>query len=297
MPLPQIRLPPINVPANIKQLMPHKTELDPILFTSELKGTFRRYLYTANMTSDREPELQDQFWTELNQPERIVHGPLIHCIPSYKQGQTLKEIIAAGSDPKVSAKFLSLPEDQFDPSRPLYSHQLQALRLAEQGHNLIVATGTGSGKTECFLLPIIQSVFADPSPGLRAILIYPMNALANDQLDRLRRLLAACPEVTFGRYTSDTPQEITPEGKTAAGAIANQRYSREEIRAKPPHILLTNFAMMEYLLLRPRDADLFKNNRLKFIVLDEAHSYDGSKGIEIGYLMRRLSQYLAKPPS
>jgi superfamily II DNA/RNA helicase len=277
--------------------MPQKTEIDPVLFSSELKNTFRRYLYTANMTSDSEPDLQDQFWTELNQPERIVHGPLIHCIPSYKQGQTLKEIIDAATDPKISSKFLSLPADQFDPTRPLYSHQIQALRLAEQGHNLIVATGTGSGKTECFLLPIIQSVFADPAPGLRAILIYPMNALANDQLDRLRRLLASCPEVTFGRYTSDTPHEVTAEEKVAAGAIANERYSRDEIRAKPPHILLTNFAMMEYLLLRPRDADLFKSNRLKFIVLDEAHSYDGSKGIEIGYLMRRLRQYLAKPPS
>jgi ATP-dependent helicase YprA (DUF1998 family) len=258
------------------QLMPQRTEIDPVLFTNELNNTFRRYLYTANMTSDSEPDLQDQFWTELNQTERIVHGPLIHCIPSYKQGLTLKEIIDAGKNPKVSSKFLSLPADQFDPTRSLYSHQIQALRLAEKGHNLIVATGTGSGKTECFLLPIIQSVFADPSPGLRAILIYPMNALANDQLDRLRRLLASCPEVTFGRYTSDTPHEVTAEKKDAASAIPNERYSRDEIRAKPPHILLTNFAMMEYLLLRPRDADLFKNNRLKFIVLDEAHSYDGS---------------------
>src|SRR5262245_43590687 len=126
--------------------MPLKTEIDPIVFTQELNNTFRRYLFTANMTSDSEPDLQDQFWAELNQPERIVNGPLIHCIPSYKQGQTLKEIISAGKDANVSHKFLSLPVDQFDPTRPLYSHQIQALRLAEQGHNLIVATGTGSGK-------------------------------------------------------------------------------------------------------------------------------------------------------
>lgn len=277
--------------------MPQKIEIDPILFTSELKNTFRRYLYTANMTSDSEPRLQDRFWTELDAPDRIINGPLIHCIPCYKQVQTLKQVIEAHGSPAVSRKFLRLPQDQFDPTRPLYSHQLEALRLMEQGHNLVVATGTGSGKTECFLLPILQSIFADPTAGLRAILIYPMNALANDQLDRLRRLLRECPEVTFGRYTSDTPRSAFADEKAKAGAIANERYSREEIWASPPHILLTNFAMMEYLLLRPRDAELFKQNRLKFIVLDEAHTYGGSQGIEIAYLMRRLRQYLAKPPA
>jgi DEAD/DEAH box helicase/Domain of unknown function (DUF1998)/Helicase conserved C-terminal domain len=277
--------------------MPQKSEIDPILFTNELNNTFRRYLYTANMTSDSEPALQDQFWKELNSPERITNGPLIHCIPSYRQVATLKQVIEAGKSPKVSSRFLKLPLDQFDPSRPLYSHQLEALRLIEQGHNLIVATGTGSGKTECFLLPILQSIFDDASPGLRAILIYPMNALANDQLERMRRLLRECPEATFGRYTSDTPPSADAEEKQAAGAIANERFSREEIWDKPPHILLTNFAMMEYLLLRPRDAAIFKNNRLRFIVLDEAHSYGGAQGIEIAYLMRRLRQYLAKPPA
>ena len=277
--------------------MPQKTEIDPILFTSELKTTFRRYLYTANMTSDSEPDLQDRFWTELDAPDRIINGPLIHCIPCYKQVQTLKEVIEAHGSPVVSPKFLKLPQDQFDPTRPLYSHQLEALSLMQQQHNLVVATGTGSGKTECFLLPILQSIFAEPSTGLRAILIYPMNALANDQLDRLRRLLSASPEVTFGRYTSDTPYSATADEKAKAGAIANERYSREEIWASPPHILLTNFAMMEYLLLRPRDAEIFKQNRLKFIVLDEAHTYGGSQGIEIAYLMRRLRQYLAKPPA
>ena len=225
--------------------MPQKSEIDPILFTNELRSTFRRYLYTANMTSDSEPALQDQFWKELNAPDRIINGPLVHCIPSYKQVATLKQVIEAGKYPKVSSKFLKLPPDQFDPSRRLYSHQIEALRLIEQGHSLIVATGTGSGKTECFLLPILQSIFTDPSPGLRAILIYPMNALANDQLDRMRRLLRDCPEATFGRYTSDTPDSADAGEKEAAGAIASERFTREEIRAKPPHILLTNFAMME----------------------------------------------------
>ena len=124
-----------------------QNEIDPIAFTQELRSTFRRYLYTANMTSDSEPALQDAFWKELNTPERIINGPLIHCIPSYKQVSTLKQIIESGGKPTVAPKFLKLPSSQFDPTRALYSHQLEALRLIEEGHNLIVATGTGSGKT------------------------------------------------------------------------------------------------------------------------------------------------------
>jgi ATP-dependent helicase YprA (DUF1998 family) len=139
-------------------------------------------------------------------PFAAVKPEFRDLLPCYKQGQTLKQVIDAASSPTISPKFLKLPPDQFDPARPLYTHQLEAFRLIEEGHNLIVATGTGSGKTECFILPILQSIFANPSPGLRAILIYPMNALANDQLERLRRLLRDCPEVSFGRYTSDTPR-------------------------------------------------------------------------------------------
>src|SRR5688572_1690517 len=108
-----------------------KTEIDPIEFTEKLKSTFRRYLYTANMTSDSEPDLQDAFWTELDTTERIINGPLIPCIPSYRQVSTLKEVMEKGEKPTISSKFLKLPSNQFDPTRALYSHQLEALRLIE----------------------------------------------------------------------------------------------------------------------------------------------------------------------
>jgi hypothetical protein len=124
-----------------------------------------------------------------------------------------------------------------------------------------------------------------------------MNALANDQLDRMRRMLVDSPEVTFGRYTGDTPGACAnDEEKKRAGAITNERYTREEMREAPPHILLTNFAMLEYLLLRPRDADLFNEHHLRYLVLDEAHTYGGAQGIEIALLMRRLKEYLGLAP-
>jgi ATP-dependent helicase YprA (DUF1998 family) len=95
--------------------------------------------------------------------------------------------------------------------RALYRHQEQALHKVTAGRNLIVSTGTGSGKTESFLIPVLNELFrqketGELGPGVRALLLYPMNALANDQVERLRELLENTPEVTFGRYTGETKQ-------------------------------------------------------------------------------------------
>ena len=137
----------------------------------------------------------------------------------------------------------------------------------------------------------------DLGPGIRALLLYPMNALANDQMKRMRALLAAHPGITFGRYTGETPNDAKTArerfGELNIGEpmLPNELLSREEMRATPPHILLTNYAMLEYLLLRPQDIELFEagqQNRWRFIVVDEAHVYDGTQGAEIAMLLRRL---------
>jgi ATP-dependent helicase YprA (DUF1998 family) len=116
-----------------------------------------------------------------------------------------------------------------------------------------------------------------------------MNALANDQLDRLRALVGST-KVTFGRYTGQMPwteEDASPQA-LADARRPNERFTRAEIRAEPPQVLLTNFAMLEYLLLRPDDQSIFQYDTLRYVVLDEAHSYSGSQGIDIGLLMRRL---------
>src|SRR5690606_23425070 len=105
--------------------------------------------------------------------------------------------------------------------RPLYRHQDQAIRKATAGRNIVVATGTGSGKTESFLLPILNALSAEHragtlGPGVRALLLYPMNALANDQMKRLRELLAVAPHITFGRYTGDTEERTRQAEDTFA---------------------------------------------------------------------------------
>ena len=168
--------------------------------------------------------------------------------------------------------------------------------MFHEGRNVVVATGTASGKTESFLYPILFELYrqhqtgALDEPGVRALVLYPMNALANDQRDRLReicrQLQAAQSDFvpTFGQYIGETP--YGPQGGTGEGeASRGELLYRDQMRETPPHILLTNYSMLEYLLMRPDDSPLFDNGRARrwqFLVLDEAHQYRGAKGMEMG---------------
>lgn len=262
----------------------------------ELKSTFARYLFSANGIAENEPELRDAFWQALGQRDVFARPPLLTVMPAYRVGASAAELVARESAPMLHARIKDMKTAAFDPERPLYLHQTSSVERVQQGHNLIVASGTGSGKTECFLLPILDDALRNPGPGVRAIIVYPLNALANDQLERLRVLLKRVPEVTYGRYTGETPfsaADLTPEQLQRVGGD-NERFTRQEIRQSPPHILLTNFAMLEYLLLRPNDADVFRQQRLRFVVLDEAHTYQGAQGIDVGLLMRRLQRAYPK---
>ena len=188
-------------------------------------------------------------------------------------------------------------------------HQEQAIRKVAAGRNVVVATGTGSGKTESFLLPILDALSAERAregtlrPGVRALLLYPMNALANDQMKRLRQMLKAAPHITFGRYVGDTKQTDREAAETfgklnpGEPMLENELLSRKAMQATPPHILLTNYAMLEYLLLRPADMDLFEGEHAgcwQFLVLDEAHVYDGARAAEVAMLLRRLRDRVAR---
>jgi very-short-patch-repair endonuclease len=186
----------------------------------------------------------------------------------------------------------------------LYAHQAQAIeRLAASRADgpisTLVLSGTGSGKTESFLIPIVDACLRDPGPGVKALLIYPMNALANDQLKRLRQLLAGEPRVTFGRYTGDAPELDQGDDRHAprpADAPSNMRWSRAAMRDLPPNILLTNYAQLEYLLLRGRDAVLFRHGPPIYLVVDEIHLFTGVLGAEVGCLLRRLRQHIGAAP-
>lgn len=144
------------------------------------------------------------------------------------------------------------------------------------------------------------------SSGVRAILIYPMNALANDQMKRLRNLLKSYPDITFGVYNSSTKQSeqdgIAEYGKVYKDAnghplkpLKNEIISRDQMQQIPPHILVTNYAMLEYMMLRPKDDQVFSGAQLRFLVLDEAHIYRGATGMETSLLLKRLKARISNP--
>jgi hypothetical protein len=199
--------------------------------------------------------------------------------------------------------------------RGLFKHQWEAFnRVVYQKENVVVATGTGSGKTECFQLPILYKLLTETSEhrarrGVRALLVYPLNALVEDQVSRLRRLLfwvnlqfhesrGSLPgnQITFGRYTGDTPVNAQDFGRRESDEALTglgELVYRQDMQASPPDILITNFTMLEYMLLREDDRQLFTNSDLfSFVVLDEIHSYSGTQGMEVAMLLRRLRGFL-----
>ena len=173
----------------------------------------------------------------------------------------------------------------------LYHHQEYAARRILEGRPTIIASGTGSGKTESFLIPIIDYCLRHrDEEGVKALLVYPMNALANDQLQRLRRYLRGTG-ITFGRYTGDTPES----GNMADDGIPREeRTTRTAIRSMPPDILITNYAMLERLLIRREDQRIFHHQQVRFLVMDEVHTYGGAQGIEVACLIRRFKEHVGR---
>lgn len=275
------------------------TALDALAATRRIEDSYRRYLISTY--SPRSPELRADFAQELGDKFPIARGPFLQATPPFAPGASVDDLIAEGL---LETSLNRLPSNMFPTARPLHAHQETAIRKAVgNNRNLIVATGTGSGKTECFLIPILNDLLRESQagtlrhPGVRALLLYPMNALANDQVKRLRRLLETFPEITFGRYVGETSQSSRDaerafrERYPNEPRVENELLSRDEMQSTPPHILLTNYAMLEYLLLRPTDSPLFDGENAghwKFIVLDEAHVYGGAQGTEVGMLLRRV---------
>lgn len=280
-------------------------KLHPLETTARIRDDYTRYLKTIYFF--RNADLRREFWQALTTPEFLVKGPLLEAATPYRRGRSIRQLVAAGV---LSSTFQQLCSAVLPWERPLYLHQDEAVeKVAHWGRNIVVATGTGSGKTESFLIPILdhllreQEVGTLDQPGVRALLLYPMNALANDQLKRLRAILAQYPHITFGRYTGETEREDVKARASfqdqfpGEQILPNELLSRRQMRERPPHILLTNYAMLEYLLLRPEDCEFFDGDagsHWRFIALDEAHIYDGATGIEIAMLLRRLKDRVVR---
>jgi ATP-dependent helicase YprA (DUF1998 family) len=219
--------------------------------------------------------------------ERMDNGyqwpdPWLSLNPSFASGGTISELVALGMLERECERIFRLKEHNPDgPVLRLHRHQRQAIEAARTGSSYVLTTGTGSGKSLAYIIPVVDRVLAAKAAGsyrrgIKAIAVYPMNALANSQLGELQKFLTigypAGPPVTFARYTGQESRE-----------------RKAQIIADPPDILLTNYVMLELLLTRPGDRGLIDAaGGLWFLILDELHTYRGRQGADVALLVRRL---------
>jgi ATP-dependent helicase YprA (DUF1998 family) len=335
-----------------------------------LKETVVGYLETAYKISNL--DLVAERHALLQHEGRVAQFPLIESTPEYPAGRHLGEIAKAHPERLPGTIVDLMAFGSPIATRALYGHQDEWLESWCRGTpNAVIGTGTGSGKTEMFLIPALARLLKESeswpavtekaeagrwdassdrwlhsrrheqrAAGIRAIILYPMNALVNDQLRRLRRILGSAQSeewqrktlggnrLYFGMYTSeaDPTGHWSQEAKrdvwksTSVGIEATWADLSEEMRATggwpraggpemlcrwdmqlaPPDVLVTNYSMLEYMLVRPLETPIFESTRQWLrrpgsqltLVLDEAHTYTGAKGTEIAHLIRRLKERL-----
>jgi ATP-dependent helicase YprA (DUF1998 family)/predicted nuclease of restriction endonuclease-like (RecB) superfamily len=208
--------------------------------------------------------------------------PLVQLNPSFATGETLQQLVDNDTlHPECLRIFRDKREDgSVGAPFQLHRHQIEGILAACAGDSYVLTTGTGSGKSLSYIVPIVDHVLRRGSgKGIQAIIVYPMNALANSQMGELEKFLsrgypAGRSPVTYRSYTG---QESDAE--------------RKEIIASPPDILLTNYVMLELVLTRPWDYQLVEAAKgLRFLVLDELHTYRGRQGADVAMLARRLRE-------
>jgi DEAD/DEAH box helicase len=215
-----------------------------------------------------------RFWPE----------PLISINPRYEPGATVTALAADGTLRPETAKVFRDSDGQ---PLQLHRHQSQAVVKGTTGQSFVVTSGTGSGKSLCFFVPIVDAAIRARAAGkpqaTRAIIVYPMNALANSQLEEINRYLDQ----------SGLPPELRPTVARYTGQ--EDKDQRAAVRVNKPDILLTNFMMLELLMTRQKaeDRDVMGNAQgLQFLVLDELHTYRGRQGADVAMLMRRVRDRL-----
>lgn len=239
------------------------------------------------------------------------------AFPSQSSSDTLESLQKAGIIPRQLVDSL-VRNRVFQSDLRLHSHQAESVRLGHAARTnetkpaIVVTAGTGAGKTESFLLPMLSELFETtpvPGEGVDCLIVYPMNALVNDQMDRLYSWLKGQDKVTVFHFTGETPEDHAAAEKAGVSEWDICRFrSRQEARGladrngKPtqsgrtPRIVVTNISMLEYMLCRPQDAVFFGRN-LRTIVVDEAHLYSGNLAAEVAILLRRISERCAKTAS
>ncbi len=219
---------------------------------------------------------------------RFWPPPLIQLNPKYEPGEWIDSLVENGTLEHECARIFRLKDvdNKFGKPLQLHRHQSDAIRVADSGESYILTTGTGSGKSLAYFIPIVNDVLrrrrnGGVNKGISAIVVYPMNALCNSQFEELNKYLRigytkGKEPVSFARYTGQESQE-----------------DRDYIAKNPPDILLTNFVMLELIMTRVLEIDKAVREHatgLRFLVLDELHTYRGRQGADVAMLVRRVRE-------
>jgi hypothetical protein len=247
-----------------------------------LVGDYERF--ARSFTQIRAKDILSQV-EALYSSNRFWPEPLISINPHFERGAEIGKLVAEGSLHADTGKVFRLGSE----SLRLHLHQEQAVAKAAQRQSFVVTTGTGSGKSLCFFIPIVDAIIrgkaAGEPPRTRAIIVYPMNALANSQMSELQKFIDQ----------SGLPQHLTPSFARYTGQESSDERAR--IRDAKPDILLTNFMMLELLMTRQNSLDravIANAHGLDFIVLDELHTYRGRQGADVAMLIRRIRDRLSR---
>jgi ATP-dependent helicase YprA (DUF1998 family) len=244
----------------------------------QMVAEYESYVMSFLAIGDKrlEAEVKNQLASGLLWPE-----PRIGLNPSFASGGKIGQLVEEGLLHSECRRIFQIKDPDGTVTAPLelHQHQREAIEIAKTGANYVLTTGTGSGKSLAYIIPIVDAVLREgPGNGIKAIVVYPMNALANSQEQELTKYINyGYPNgqgpVTFKRYTG---QETDDE--------------KQAIIENPPDILLTNYVMLELILTRVDEARLLGAARgLRFLVFDEFHTYRGRQGADVAFLARRTN--------
>jgi superfamily II DNA or RNA helicase/rRNA maturation protein Nop10 len=277
--------------------------MNPFEVLEYAKDRYRSYVYTFQKIKN--PVIQDWIRMRMTEGSLLWKEPFVQLNRRYELGTSLQDLVAQEIlHKKVLEIFTKRDENGSLTKEPIkpYKHQSESiLSILKNNQNTVVTTSTSSGKSFCFGIPIVSECLKlreQGVEGVKAIIIYPMNALANSQYEDFAQRLNGTG-LRLALYTGDTrnkPEEALASLKETTGRekpYDSEVLSRDEIQANPPDILMTNYVMLELLLTRFEDRALFpedKKGQLKFAVLDEVHTYSGKRGSDVACLIRRLKE-------
>lgn len=267
--------------------------MNPFRVLQSIKSDYRQVVEGTQVIKDQ--RVKDLIAKAIEEDELLWREPYVQITRRFKKGSPLKKVVDEGvlhSD--VLKVFYRDEKDRQSPPIDLHMHQLKSVQAYAEGKNYLVSTGTSSGKSNCFFIPIVDACLKRKGQkGIKAIVVYPMNALANSQYWNMAQRLVGTG-LKIGKFTGQTAATEEEAMKVYRGEpLDSEIIDRKSMFQDPPDILITNYKMLEFMLLRPHDRQMLNPewaDALQFLVLDEAHSYEGRRGADVALLVRRVKR-------